>query len=651
MITKTLFLISLQLYSIVGGHASYAKDSELTSPDGKYLITAGINKSGQFQYKVSYKNKIIISPSSLNLELNSGMLLGSNTRVISEKETVVDYTWEPVYGEQNKYRDHYHQLKIALQDKDSDYELDIYFRAYNEGVAFKYIITNAKQAGKLHIKKEFSEFSFPGDVQGWLTHSAQGTIIEQPISRITESVERPLVLREKNGPYIALGEAGLVDYARMKYISSPEKENTLVSTLASEVKLPIPAATPWRFIMAGDSPGELLENNYLLLNLNAPNELKDVSWIKPGKVIREVSLSTQGGKACIDFAAKHNLQFIEYDAGWYGLEYTEDSDATTITLDPKRSKGPLDLHEVIRYGKEKGIGIILYVNRRALEKQLDDILPLYESWGIKGVKYGFVQVGPQEWTSWLHEAIRKASDHHLMVDIHDEYRPTGYTRTYPNLMTCEGVRGDEESPSNTHTLITMFTRSIAGPADNTNCYYANRVREKMGSHASQLAKTVCIYSPWQFLYWYDRPIASPGGNKMKETNAAGLIGDEPELEFFDKVPTVWDEKKVIEGEIGKYGTIARRSGKEWYIGSINGTEPHTLKLSMDFLEKGKKYTAYIYSDDPTINTPTNVKIEKKLITKQAILTFDIKPNNGVAIRIVPDINSVVEINSKVYESE
>ncbi|MCD6597361.1 MAG: glycoside hydrolase family 97 catalytic domain-containing protein, partial [Bacteroidales bacterium] len=581
------------------------------------------------------------------LELNNGMLLGSNTKVISEKETSVDYTWKPVYGEQNKYRDHYHQLKITLQDKDSDYELDIYFRAYNEGIAFKYIVTNTKQAGELHIKKELSEFSFPGDVKGWLTHSAQGTIVEQPISEITKPVERPLVLRGKNGPYIALGEAGLVDYARMKYISSTEKKNTLVSSLASEVELSIPAATPWRFIMAGDSPGELLENNYLLLNLNAPNELKDVSWIKPGKVIREVSLTTQGGKACIDFAAKHNLQFIEYDAGWYGPEYTEDSDATTITLDPKRSKGPLDLHEVIRYGKEKGVGLILYVNRRALEKQLDDILPLYESWGIKGVKYGFVQVGPQEWTRWLHEAIRKASKHHLMVDIHDEYRPTGYTRTYPNFMTCEGVRGDEESPSNTHTLITMFTRSIAGPADNTNCYYADRVKDKMGSHASQLAKTVCIYSPWQFLYWYDRPIASPGGKKMKEKNAAGLIGDEPELEFFDKVPTVWDEKHVIEGEIGKYGTIARRIGKEWYVGSINGTEAHTLKLSMDFLEKGKKYTAYIYSDDPTINTPTHVKIEKKITTKQSILTFDIKPNNGLAIRIIPDINAEAGINSKV----
>jgi alpha-glucosidase len=223
-----------------------------------------------------------------------------------------------------------------------------------------------------------------------------------------------------------------------------------------------------------------------------------------------------------------------------------------------------------------------------------------------------------------------------MVDIHDEFRPTGYTRTYPNFMTCEGIRGDEESPSNTHTLKTMFTRSIAGPADNTNCYYSTRVTEKMGSHASQLAKTVCIYSPWQFLYWYDRPPRSSNNGQLKKDSEKRLIGNEPELEFFDKVPTVWDEKKVIEGEPGKFGTIARRKGKEWFIGSVNGSEPHHVKICLNFLLEGKKYKAFIYSDDPSVNTRTHVRIENKIVDNQSVLEHDLKPNNGLAVRIVPE---------------
>ena len=603
----------------------------LKSPDGRYLIELGSNGNGQFQYSVAYDGQPVILPSSLGLKVEGQEIPGGNLKIVSVQDTSVDHTWKPVYGERNEYRDHYIQKIIALEG--NNYAMDLVFRAYDEGIAFQYRIKSFKGRDTLVIRGERSEFVVPEGSEAWVAYSAQGEYKKLPVGEITKPCERPLVIQLKNGKYLAVGEAALVDYARMRLEPAKDRGDSLVSSLASEVKLPLPASTPWRFVMAGKSAGELLEHNFLLLNLNAPNALKDVSWIKPGKVIREVSLSTQGGKACIDFAAAHNLQYVEYDAGWYGPEYEEASDATTITLDPKRSKGPLDVHEVIRYGKEKGIGIIVYVNRRALEKQLDAILPLYESWGIKGVKYGFVRVGPQRWTSWLHEAIRKAADHHLMVDVHDEYRPTGYSRTYPNFMTCEGVRGDEESPSNTHTLITMFTRLIAGPADNTICYFTPRVTEKMGSHASQLAKAVCIYSPWQFLYWYDRPEGSPGSEKLRAEGGKALITDEPELEFFDAVPTVWDDTRVMEAEPGKYGTIARRSGEQWFIGSINGTEPHTVKIPLDFLEDGKPYSARIYRDDPALDTRTHVKIEVKKVDKQSVLVFDLKPGTGVALII------------------
>ncbi|MBN2290775.1 MAG: glycoside hydrolase family 97 catalytic domain-containing protein, partial [Pirellulales bacterium] len=407
----------------------------------------------------------------------------------------------------------------------------------------------------------------------------------------------------------------------------------LLSDLSSSVSSRLPLTTPWRVVMTADSPGQLLENNDILLNLNDPCAIEDTSWIKPGKVLREVTLSTIGGKACVDFAVKHNLQYVEYDAGWYGHEYSGDADATTVTVDSKRSPGPLDLPEVIRYAKDRDIGIILYVNRRALERQLDEILPLYEQWGIKGVKYGFVNVGSQCWTSWLHEAVRKAARYRLMVDVHDEYRPTGYSRTYPNLMTQEGIGGDETSPSNEQTLNILFTRMIAGAGDNTICYYAKRVAEN-ATHAYQLAKAVCIYSPWQFLYWYDRPETSPPG-KSGAGKTDARMGQEPEIEFFDAVPTVWDDTKVLSGKIGCFAVIARRSGKNWFVGCMNAKTPRMLEVPLSFLEKGKKYTAHIYSHDPNVATRTHVKIVRLPVDSTSVLKANLQGNDGQAIRIVP----------------
>jgi len=269
------------------------------------------------------------------------------------------------------------------------------------------------------------------------------------------------------------------------------------------------------------------------------------------------------------------------------------------------------------------------VNQKALSQQLDTILPLFQSWGVKGVKYGFVDVGSQNNTAWLHQAIRKAADHQIMLDIHDEYRPTGYSRTYPNLLTQEGIRGDEESPENQHVLITMFTRMLAGAGDNTNCYFAPRVEEKMGSHVSQMAKTICIYSPWQFLYWYDRPENSPR-NKGVAGPTAPVITEIPDLSFYDTLPTIWDDTKVLEGKIGEYGTIARKNGDQWFIGSLTD-QPRKLSISMKFLEKGAKYEATIYADDASVNTSTKVKITKQSVTSSSLLSFDLKAKNGLAI--------------------
>jgi alpha-glucosidase len=543
-----------------------------------------------------------------------------------------DEHWHPVYGERNTIRNHYNELIIKLIDKvDSTKKLKLICRVYNEGIAFRHLFDSTNS--NLVIKEELTVFQFNEDHEAWISKRSQSEIIKTRISDISFVCERPLVVKQNDKSYLALGEAALVDYARMKFKKNQEHAFSIQTQLDSEINLKqANFKTPWRYVMIAESPGALLENNHLILNLNEPNQIDDVSWIKPGKIIREVSLTTQGGMACIDFAANHNLQYVEFDAGWYGNEYDNKSDASTITVDPKRSPGPLDLHSIIEYANKKDIGIILYVNQRALERQLDDILPLYKSWGIKGLKYGFVHVGSQKWTSWLHEAVRKAAKHQLMVDIHDEYRPTGYSRTYPNLMTQEGIRGDEESPDSEHTLTTLFTRMIAGAGDNTNCYLASRVAEKMGGKTAQMAKAILLYSPWQFLYWYDRPEAS-SHEKGGAGSSTGILTDNMDLSFYDALPTTWDESLVVEGQIGAYATIARKKEDQWFIGSLTGEKERTVNIPLTFLDQEESYEATIYFQDAKGIQNNTIKITTIRVDTHTVIKRNLLQNSGLAVVI------------------
>ena len=610
----------------------------LESPNGQLSLTFDVKNVADREkcpvYSVSFKGKPLLGESRLGFDLMDGSAMADNYDIESIKTASHESIWKPVYGERSAIRDTYNQMTVVLSgQKPPLHTLTLVFRCYDAGVALRYEIPKSTSRKSIEIEKENTEFRFLADHTAWCVTSAQGKYERKAISQMGSGVERPLTLKVDDGRYVAIAEAGLVDYARTKLALSHERPYCIVTELSGKVFSSLPLTTPWRVVMVAESPGKLLENNDIILNLNAPCEITDTSWIKPGKVIREVTLTTQGGKACVDFAVKHNLQYVEFDAGWYGHEYGDASDARTVSVDPRRSPGPLDLHAVIRYANERDIGIILYVNRRALEPQIDDLLPLYSQWGIKGLKYGFVRVGSQKWTSWLHEAVRKAAEYRLMVDVHDEYRPTGYSRTYPNFMTQEGIGGDETSPSNQQTLTILFTRMLAGAADNTICYYDSRV-SRNASHAYQLAKAVCLYSPWQFLYWYDRPSASrpdrggAGGQR-------GTIGDEPELEFFDHVPTVWDDTKVIHGSIGEYAVIARRSQENWFIGAMNSGEPRKLLVPLDFLEAKKQYVAHVYFDDPTVETRTHVGIRRFRVNANTVLRVSMTAKGGQAIRIVP----------------
>ena len=624
---KILFSI-LTLYLLLVFN-SYGAEVKTQSPDKKNTVIVKLNpgKDNDISYSVINQGNILIEDSPLGLAFENQAPLQDKLQIVSSREKTVNEPWKPVYGEKNHYSNFYNETTIKLKEISSPFRsFSVIVRAYNEGIAFRYHV-QADQPST--ITGELTGFRFKKDYPSWIAFKAQAKYSKGSVSKTGKGCERPYVIEVSDKKFIALGEAALVDHARMKFDRSEKDSLLVLVALDGKAEYNSSFSTPWRYVMIADSPGKLLEQNSFILNLNEPSAIRDISWIKPGKVIREVTLTTVGGKACVDFAARHNISYVEFDAGWYGPENNSASDAKDVHVDPARSPGPLDLREVINYGKGKGIGIILYVNQKALSRQLDTILPLYQSWGVKGIKYGFVDVGGQKYTSWLHEAIRKAGEHRIMLDIHDEYRPTGYSRTWPNLLTQEGIRGDEESPDNQHVLITMFTRMLAGAGDHTNCYFAPRVDEKMGSHASQMAKAICIYSPWQFIYWYDRPENSPR-NKGVAGPTNPFISEITDLSFYDALPTVWDDTKVLEGKIGEYGTIARKSGDQWFIGSLTD-QVRKLSLNMIFLDKGAKYEATIYVDDSSLNTPTKVKITKQAVTSTDLLSFSLRQNNGVAI--------------------
>lgn len=598
----------------------------IKSPDNSIVVN--FYKDGAvLSYCINKDGNNVISPSRAGLEVDNWtweMALGKRDLEqprswmdLLQVDSVtyhptVDTTWRPLYGERSTVRDHYNcaTLHMSRHDK-SLYRLDVEVRAYNEGVAFRYFFPEHPAAIFHKVVGDLTDYTFPEGTMAWSEKWAQATFDYSPIDSIKRPVERALTLQLPHGQWVALADADVDDWCLTKFVADPSKSNTLNSVMYSPVDIVTYYATPWKVIMIADTPGQLIENNDIINSLNPPCEIADTDWIRPGKIMRCTKLTTDAAKEVIDFCADHNMQYMLYDWKWYEPCTSHDGDATKVI-------DAIDMAEVVRYGKEKGIGVWLYVNQHALMKQIDQLLPLLNQWGVVGVKSGFVQYASHRWATWLHDMVRKAADNHLMMNIHDEFRPSGFSRTYPNLLTQEGICGNEEWPDATHDCTLPFTRMINGAADYTICYYDKRLKNTFGH---QLAASLIYYSPLLTLYWYDNPSMSHG---------------EPELAWFDNLPTVWDETRVLDGYPGRNITMARRNGDSWYVGVMGNNDGQTQTVNLDFLAPGKDYTAYIYEDgDENIPTDTHVKCSTKKVNAKKSLTFHLKARGGAAIRLSP----------------
>ena len=612
----------------------------LQSPDGKYSFTFE-QSQGKLLYHLNYAGKQVIETGELGVNIDnhlveSAMGIPVDTNrvwttgmdVIKVERSVKDETWKPIYGEYASIRDHYNEMTIHLMkggkhdnsgngyDKRQQYLFDIVVRAYDEGVAIRYHFPEATNGLFMHITDDLTSFRFAPGAEAyhfaWAQAQATKTKLLKSEKAWRDEAERPLTLHLANGLYAAIGEAALSDFVRGKL--KLKADNELQMSMFQSADIITAYDMPWRFIMVGERAVDLINNKQMVLNLNAPNQVADAKeWIRPGKAFRVCRLDMKTAMEAVDFCVDRGMQYIELDAGWYGPEMKMSSSALKVA-----ENRDFDMPKLCQYAKSKGIGVWVYVNQRALYQELDQILPLYEKWGISGIKFGFVQIGSQEWTTWLHNAVKKCADHHIMVDIHDEYRPTGWSRTYPNLMTQEGIGGNEEMPNAEHNTILPFTRFLCGPADYTPCYFNGRVKN---TKAHQLAMPVVYYSPITFLYWYDLPNAYKG---------------EKELDFWKECPTIWDESKALDGEIGEYIVQARRSGNDWFVGAMNGLTARNICINTsEFLQKGKKYRVEIYNDDPSLKTRTNVASTVMTLKAGKTLKLHLQASGGAALRFVP----------------
>ncbi|MBE9599818.1 glycoside hydrolase family 97 protein [Pedobacter sp. MC2016-24] len=600
-----LFLLLL-LFNRFNSFAQHKATYQVYSPDKYTAATFSTDSEGTLKYMVSYDGKTVVDWSDLGLKLQDAVT-GKNIVIgkVVQKKYVEKFKWQ--FGEREFIESRFQEMILSCSSE--DFKFDVTIRLFNGSLAFKYVIPKQKKTDFV-IEKELTAFNFPDPYLLYQYHH-ESVFTPTMIDSLRTNSDFPVTLSNGN-LFLMIGEANNTSYTKAE-LQKGEGSNSLVVSFAQDKNVKFSEAfdTPWRTISFSKSAIGLHQYSDLFLKLSPAPSLKLAAGIKPGKLIRS-DLNTQAGLDCIDLAHKMNFKYIMFDAGWYGPE-------RSVSSDPRLPIEKLDLKKVIKYGEDRGVGVLLYVNYIALQNHLDEILPLYKKWGIAGMKFGFVDGFTQKGLTWLSGAIKKVNDYGLVLNIHDNYKPTGLSRTYPSLFSQEGIRGDENGPDAFHNTTLPYTRFLAGAADFTFCFpnpKNNFTKNLKVSKAQQLALTVVYYSPLQAIFWYGKP------NDYTNEN---------EIEFFKYVPTVWDETHYVSGEIGKSVCVARRSAATWYLGNAAGLTDWKQTIKLDFLDAKKRYNATVYEDDG------NGGISKRSlrVKKGDVFSIEIKAKGGQAMIISP----------------
>ena len=640
-----------------------AQSYGLKSPDGRLSIVfeTSVNdqaseEGGQLVYSVTYQDQPLVDRSALSLELQNQKPLGESVKVISIEKSSFDHSYELITGKTSLVHDQYNEVTIHLQEnRIPARKLIIEARAYDDAIAFRYIVPEQSNIQEFRLSRERTEFKISKDAITYsqilpnFKHSYESEYIKLPISSFSHQgsmvndvlIGLPLLMEVPGVAWLAINEADLHGYSTM-YITNlsqgwgghwleallaPRFEDTSVCVTGS-----LPLISAWRILQVSNEPEKLIESN-ILTSLNPENVIEETSWIKPGKASwnwwsgsigpdGERAFSTDGMKYYIDFAAASGFEYMLIDAGW------------AARGDITHMNGRVDIPELVEYANHKNVGIWIWIHYRDALRQMNEAFPIYERWGVAGLKIDFIERDDQVGIEFYYRVAEKAAQHHLMLDFHGSTKPTGLSRTYPNILGYEGVIGMEVSKGSLRDnpdchLMLPFTRMLQGYMDYTPGGFNNVRKEAfvprsvkpmvMGTRAHHLAMYVVYEAPFQMVS--DHPAAYEG---------------EASFQFIKDVPASWDETKVLNGIPGEFIAIARRKGDEWFLGSMTNWNPREFEMPLDFLGTGT-YIAEIYMDGQDSDRyPKNIFIENETVSKGQHLKIQLSMAGGCAIRFKPE---------------
>jgi len=649
MRSSGIFLLTLAIITSTGLNAQTSYD--LKSPDNR--IEVRVRTSGQLRYDVLLRGTALLENATLSLDVEHKKL-GLQPKVTSAKPRSNDQIVEPVVKQKfAKIRDHYNELRLTM---DGGYA--VAFRAYNEGVAYRFETSLPDKQVKVYAEEANFNFSsndvvyYPQE-DSFYSHNER-KYLPQKLSEIAPMfiATLPAVVDVGNGAKLAIAESDLSDYPGLwlrggapqfalhaTFPPYPLKEQQTSDRDYKVVQeadyIAVTSGTrtyPWRVLGIADRDGDLITNQLVYL-LETPSKVEDTSWIHPGKVSWDwwndwnidgvdfhAGINTKTYEYYVDFAAKYGLPYIILDDGWYKL-----GDLLTVTPD-------LNMEELVAYAKQKNVGLILWASWKTLDDQLIPALDQFEKWGIKGIKVDFMQRSDQIMINYFDKVCREAAKRHMLVDFHGDQKPAAMTHTWPNLINTEGVRGMEWSKWSwesdpAHNISLPFTRMFLGPLDFTPGAMRNATKQTfapimsqpmaLGTRCQQLAMYVVYEAPLQMLS--DSP-----SNYLREPDA---------MQFLSAVPTVWDETRVLDAKISEYVLLARRNGSDWYVGAMTNWTPRDLEVDFSFLPDGN-FTLDSYEDG--VNADRNASDYKKTtrqVNKSTKLKIHLAPGGGFAARV------------------
>ena len=660
------------LGSLLAGTVGAQQAVWMASPDGRIRVAVyadekvGAYPQGhRLYYSVTYNKKAILVDCPVGFDVAGVSGLCDDVMIFRTQRQVYNDVWHRVWGKSKIVRDNCNELRVTLQcRKRPERTIDVIWRVYDDGVAFRFFLPRQRGLGRFTLTSEHSWFHFTGNHTIWAADYGQfATHQESEFSERRLSDLKPgglyglpLLVRAGDVAWVAITEANLTNWAGMYLTAVPGMPTAIRMLLSPHPDDPgvcvtsrTPRYSPWRVLMIGSKPGDLIESD-LIANLNEPRQIEDTSWIQPGRcawdwwwpgryapdVDFKLGPNNETMKYFIDFAAEMGWEYQLVDWQWYGPPFAQEIGGPAHPKSNITTSIPeIDIPMLVKYARSKGVKLLLWLHWEHANHQMQKAFPLYEKWGVAGVKIDFMARDDQEMVDFYHRVIENAARHHLVVDLHGAYKPTGLSRTYPNLLTREGVLGNEynkwsDRVTPDHCLTLPFTRMLAGPMDFTPGGFRHGTKETFkvvggdapapmvyGTRAFQLAMLVVYESPLQVLC--DTPYEY-------RHNPAGL-------EFLKIVPTTWDQTRVLGGRVGDFIVVARRSGTDWYVGSMTDWTAREIKIPLSFLGDGK-YEATIWADgaDAATNPAALIKTTQAVAATDSIVAT-LAPGGGQVIHL------------------